>query len=116
VNINKNYLLRVAPCWLMALNVNPFLTCDHRIMLERAQDVMNGIKYARRVCGAPRAIIGVEDNKPDAIAALEAALPADGTYRSKCWKQSTARCCRDDDFMPFWVGKSPLASAVLLLV
>lgn len=57
----------------------PFLTCDHRIMLERALDVMAGIKLARRVCGAPRAIIGVEDNKPDAIAALEAALPADGT-------------------------------------
>ncbi len=61
----------------------PFLTCDHRIMLERAQDVMTGIKYARRVCGAPRAIIGVEDNKPDAIAALEAALPADGTVSIK---------------------------------
>jgi electron transport complex protein RnfC len=61
----------------------PFLTCDHRIMLERAQDVMAGIKYARRICGAPRAIIGVEDNKPDAIAALEAALPADGSVSVK---------------------------------
>ena len=61
----------------------PFLTCDHRIMLERALDVMAGIKYARRVCGAPRAIIGVEDNKPDAIAALQAALPADGTVSIK---------------------------------
>ena len=61
----------------------PFLTCDHRIMVERAQDVMTGIKYARRVCGAPRAIIGVEDNKPDAIAALQAALPADGSVSVK---------------------------------
>src|SRR5450631_1721726 len=32
----------------------PFLTCDHRIMVERAHDVMTGIAYARRVCGAPR--------------------------------------------------------------
>lgn len=61
----------------------PFLTCDHRIMVERAQDVMKGIMYARRVCGAPRAIIGVEDNKPDAVAALEAALPADGSVSVK---------------------------------
>lgn len=61
----------------------PFLTCDHRIMLERAQDVMTGIKYARRVCGAPRAIIGVEDNKPDAVAALQAALPTDGSVSVK---------------------------------
>jgi electron transport complex protein RnfC len=48
-------------------------------MVERARDIMVGIGYARRVCGAPRAIIGVEDNKPDAVAALQAALPADGT-------------------------------------
>jgi Na+-translocating ferredoxin:NAD+ oxidoreductase subunit C len=61
----------------------PFLTCDHRIMVERAHDVMTGIAYARRVCGAPRAIIGVEDNKPDAIAVLKAALPADGTVSIK---------------------------------
>ncbi len=61
----------------------PFLTCDHRIMLERAHDVMAGIAYARRVCGAPRAIIGVEDNKPDAIAALQAALPVDDSVSIK---------------------------------
>jgi H+/Na+-translocating ferredoxin:NAD+ oxidoreductase subunit C len=57
----------------------PYLTCDHRIMLEQPEDVMRGIRLAMRSCGAPRAIIGVEDNKPDAIAALRAALPADGT-------------------------------------
>lgn len=61
----------------------PFLTCDHRIMVEWARDVMTGIHYARRVCGAPRAIIGVEDNKPDAIAALIAALPDDGSVSVK---------------------------------
>lgn len=61
----------------------PFLTCDHRLMLERANDVMTGIKYARRVCGAPHAIIAVEDNKMDAVAALEAALPADGSVSVK---------------------------------
>lgn len=61
----------------------PFLTCDHRLMLERANDVMTGIKYARRVCGAPHAIIAVEDNKMDAVVALEAALPADGSVSVK---------------------------------
>ncbi|MCX7192087.1 MAG: electron transport complex subunit RsxC [Proteobacteria bacterium] len=64
----------------------PFLTCDHRIMVERAQHIMTGIDYARRVCGAPRAIIGVEDNKPDAVAALIAALPSDGTVTVKVVK------------------------------
>lgn len=57
----------------------PYLTCDHRVMLEYTRDVMRGTRLAMRVCGAPKAIIGVEDNKPDAIAALRAALPADGS-------------------------------------
>ncbi|MBI5890242.1 MAG: electron transport complex subunit RsxC [Nitrosomonadales bacterium] len=57
----------------------PFLTCDHRIMVERTQDLIRGIRYAMKASGAPRTIIGVEDNKPDAIAAIRAALPADGT-------------------------------------
>ena len=61
----------------------PFLTCDHRIMVERTQDMLRGIRYAMKVSGAPRAVIGVEDNKPDAIAAIEAALPADGTISVK---------------------------------
>jgi electron transport complex protein RnfC len=61
----------------------PFLTCDHRIMVERTQDLLRGIRYAMKASGAPRAIIGVEDNKPDAIAAIQAALPADGTISVK---------------------------------
>lgn len=61
----------------------PFLTCDHRIMVERTQDMLRGIGYAMKLSGAPRAIIGVEDNKPDAIAAIQAALPADGTITVK---------------------------------
>jgi electron transport complex protein RnfC len=57
----------------------PFLTCDHRVMVERTQDLIRGIRIAMKVSGAPRTVIGVEDNKPDAIAAIKAALPADGT-------------------------------------
>ena len=52
----------------------PYLTCDHRTMLEQPHDVIAGVRLAMRACGAPRAIIGVEDNKPDAIRALRAAL------------------------------------------
>lgn len=57
----------------------PFLTCDHRIMVERTQDLLRGIRIAMKVSGALRTVIGVEDNKPDAVAAIEAALPGDGT-------------------------------------
>ena len=61
----------------------PYLTCDHRVMVERTQDMLRGIRYAMKASGAPRAVIGVEDNKPDAIAAIEAALPADGSITVK---------------------------------
>ncbi|MBB4198021.1 electron transport complex subunit RsxC [Rhodoblastus sphagnicola] len=56
----------------------PYLTSDHRIMLERASDIMKGVALSRRLLGNPRAIIGVEDNKLDAIEALRAALPESG--------------------------------------
>jgi len=55
----------------------PFLTCDHRTMLERAADVVAGAGIIASVVGAGRIVIGVEDNKPDAIETLRTA--ASGT-------------------------------------
>ncbi len=57
----------------------PYLTCDHRVMVEHAADLVTGTRYAMRAVGAERAIIGVEDNKPDAVEAIRAALPGDGS-------------------------------------
>ena len=51
----------------------PYLTTDHRIMLEQAAQVLHGARVAMRAVGAPRAIVGVEDNKLDAVDALRAA-------------------------------------------
>ncbi|MBI5263340.1 MAG: electron transport complex subunit RsxC [Bradyrhizobium sp.] len=56
----------------------PYLTSDHRIMVERASDLLAGIAISRRLLGSPPAIIGVEDNKPDAVEAIRALLPPDG--------------------------------------
>jgi len=57
----------------------PYLTCDHRVMIERTDDLIQGIRYAMRAIGADKAVIGVEDNKPDAVAAIQAKLPSDGS-------------------------------------
>jgi electron transport complex protein RnfC len=56
----------------------PYLTCDHRGMVEEADYLVRGIRYAMRVTGAVRTIIGIEDNKPDARTALEAAISRAG--------------------------------------
>ena len=50
----------------------PFLTCDHRIMVEQPEAVVRGALIAGERLGAKRVVIGVEDNKPDALAALDA--------------------------------------------
>ncbi len=51
----------------------PYLTCDHRLMLERPAAVIRGIEIVSRLLGADHSTIGVELNKPDAIDALRAA-------------------------------------------
>lgn len=55
----------------------PFLTTDHRVMLEQRDDVYMGIRYLMKVTGARRVIIGIEANKPDAAEHLRAGLPGD---------------------------------------
>lgn len=56
----------------------PYLSCDHRTMLERPRELMRGIGYAMHATGAKRAIVGVEDNKLDAVDVLRDHLPKDG--------------------------------------
>ncbi len=53
----------------------PCLTADHRLMVERAADVVCGLFAIRRAVGARRAVVAVEDNKPDAAEALARAIP-----------------------------------------
>jgi electron transport complex protein RnfC len=55
----------------------PFLTTDHRVMLEQREDLFTGIRYLIKATGAPRVIVGVEENKPDAAAHLRAGVPPD---------------------------------------
>ncbi|OQX46338.1 MAG: electron transport complex subunit RsxC, partial [Candidatus Sedimenticola endophacoides] len=55
----------------------PYLTCDHRVMLEQTGKMLAGIRMVMRALGAERAIIGVEDNKLDAVERIRAELPAD---------------------------------------
>ncbi|MFZ5974363.1 MAG: electron transport complex subunit RsxC [Bacillota bacterium] len=52
----------------------PFLTADHRVMLEKSEDVVLGLQAIMKAVGVQKGYIGVELNKPDAIAALEKAI------------------------------------------
>lgn len=48
----------------------PYLTADHRLMLEKAKEIIQGIRIVMKALDIKEAIIGIEDNKADAVAAL----------------------------------------------
>ncbi len=55
----------------------PFITSDHRLMLEHPDELMEGIRILKRVFGIPFAHLGIEKNKPDAISLLSTKCGAD---------------------------------------
>jgi electron transport complex protein RnfC len=55
----------------------PYLTTDHRVMVEYPERVHFGTRIMMRTLGVTRAVIGIESNKPDAVEALRATIPAD---------------------------------------
>ncbi|MDM8566721.1 electron transport complex subunit RsxC [Candidatus Halobeggiatoa sp. HSG11] len=64
----------------------PYLTNDHRIMLERIDELITGIRIVLKALGAEQAIIGIEDNKLDAVKAIQEKLPPQGPISIKVLK------------------------------
>ncbi len=52
----------------------PFLTCDHRLMLEKPKEIILGVQLMAKVLGVKDVIIGIEDNKLDAIEGIRSVL------------------------------------------
>ncbi len=68
------------PVELLLINgceCEPYLTSDHRVMLEQPQQVYEGIRIALRALGITRCVIGIEANKPDAIEMMRKTKPDD---------------------------------------
>jgi electron transport complex protein RnfC len=61
----------------------PYLTSDHRLMLERPKEIIEGLKILMRILGVQKGYIGIEDNKPDAIETM--AKAAAGSPEVKVW-------------------------------
>ncbi len=49
----------------------PYLTCDHRLMIEHTDELVRGMRYFAKALGVDNIIIGIEANKPDCIAKFE---------------------------------------------
>lgn len=55
----------------------PYITSDHRTMLEHPDEILGGIKLIMRACGVDKATFAIENNKADAIKLLQEHNPAD---------------------------------------
>jgi len=74
------------PCYvkLMSKNIDtvilngvecePYITSDYRLMLEKGEQIIAGLRIFMKVLGAKKGIIGIEENKPKAIKALHSLL------------------------------------------
>ena len=54
----------------------PYLSCDDRVMRDHADQVIDGVRLMLHCCGAQEALVGIENNKPEAIAAMTGAAKA----------------------------------------
>lgn len=65
----------VAECLILnGAECEPYLTSDYRIMLERSKEIVIGAAIMQMVLGGCRCVIGIEENKPEAIEAMSAAV------------------------------------------
>ncbi len=67
LNLTRTLIINAAEC-------EPYITADDRLMQECADEVIAGSRILAWVLQAERVLIGIEDNKPEAIAALQRAL------------------------------------------
>lgn len=56
----------------------PYLTGDHRMMLENSAKIVTGARALIKAAGAEKAVIGIETNKPDAVEAMKKAVEGYG--------------------------------------
>ncbi|MFH1189819.1 MAG: electron transport complex subunit RsxC [Candidatus Omnitrophota bacterium] len=59
----------------------PYLTCDHRLMLEKTQEILEGLDIIVRILGAKQVYVAIEKNKLSAIYAMERAIKLNSLER-----------------------------------
>lgn len=62
----KTLILNGAEC-------EPYISCDDMLMRERAEEIVRGVEIMQYLLAAETCVIGIEDNKPEAVAAMRAA-------------------------------------------
>ncbi len=71
VKLTPKNALEIETVIINGSECEPYLTSDYRIMLERGEELIKGIKAVQKLLPAAKALIAIESNKPEAIARLD---------------------------------------------
>jgi electron transport complex protein RnfC len=74
VKLNTDAKHPVATLILNGAECEPYITCDDLLMRERSDEIIQGAMIMQTLLGSSECLIGLEDNKPEAVAAMNAAL------------------------------------------
>jgi len=74
IKLNPGVHHHVETLIINGVECEPYITCDDMIMRERADGILDGIEIMRYALRVQNCVIVIEDNKPEAISAMELAL------------------------------------------
>jgi electron transport complex protein RnfC len=77
IKLNPPADTKIDTLLLNGAECEPYLNSDNRLMLEHPEKIINGIQIIKKILGVNKAIVGIEENKPEAIASMKKA--AEGT-------------------------------------
>lgn len=78
IKLNPGPHHRVETLIINGIECEPYITCDDVLMRERAADIVAGIRIIRHALQATSVVVAIEDNKPEAAAAMRKACARDG--------------------------------------
>lgn len=64
----------------------PYITADHRLMMEYAREIIEGLKILMKATGVKKAIVGIEENKDDAIKQMKYVIDGNKDIRVEVLK------------------------------
>ena len=86
IKFNPKNIDEVHTLIVNAAECEPFITSDHRLMLEDTEDLIAGCQLIMKHIGLDEGFIGIEENKPDAIEHINKVLAAKGITNIKTFK------------------------------
>ncbi|MBE9567821.1 MAG: electron transport complex subunit RsxC [Proteobacteria bacterium] len=75
----KQTEMNVRTLILNGVECEPYITCDDVLMREHAEDVIAGADIIGHIIKARQCVVAIEDNKPEAIQAIQSVIDKDGT-------------------------------------